>query len=356
VSPAGGHALRARVAELPSQLLAGFKAGSEVLAGLPRPSRAVYVVGLGGSAIGPDLVRGIVEREAELDVHVVRGPALPLAASAGTIVILVSYSGETWETLAAYDEAGRRRCSRIVVASGGELTHRAIEDDVPHVPLPAGLPPRAAVGFLFGALLGLLDASFPESNERRLAATVERLRALEARYSAAKGPADRLARSLARGRSHIYAYGELAPVARRWATQFEENAKQLAVHEELPEALHNALVGWDALGRSSVGREQVVLLVAADTPPPIAAGIRFLEKRLGTRGVPVHRVDLPGTDALETVLAGVLLGDHVSLFLAERAGVDPLATPVLTEVRASVAPHPVPARRLRAPSAARRRR
>ncbi|MCI4319208.1 MAG: hypothetical protein L3K23_03625 [Thermoplasmata archaeon] len=355
-TPSGAHLLRARVAELPSQLLAGFAGGAEVLGAVPRTPRAVYVLGLGGSAIGPDLVRGLVEREAELDLHVVRGPSLPKAATAGTVVILVSYSGETWETLAGYDEAGRRRCSRIVVSSGGELTRRAIDEEVPHVPLPAGLPPRAAVGFLFGAILGLLDAAFPESNERRLAAVVERLRMLEARYSARSGPAALLARRLGRGRTHIYGHGELVPVARRWATQFEENAKQLAVHEELPEALHNALVGWDALSRTLAQREQVVLLVAGDTPPPIAAGFRFLESRLAARGVAAHRIELPGADPLETVLAGVLFGDHVSLFLAERAAVDPLATPVLTDVRASIGPGLALLRRARARPKSRRKK
>jgi glucose/mannose-6-phosphate isomerase len=352
----GWLVLRAHVAALPSQLLAGFNAGVETLGTFPRPNGAVYVVGLGGSAIGPDLVRALVEFEAELDLHVVRGPTLPRAAQSGAIVILVSYSGETWETLAAYDEAQRRRCVRLVVASGGELTRRAIDDRVPHVPLPPGLPPRAAVGFLVGAVLGLLDSTFPESNDRRIATLVDRLRRLEAEYASERGAAAVVARRIGAARAHIYANGDLVPVAHRWATQIEENSKRLATFDELPEALHNVLVGWDAIPLSAARREIVIVLEAADTPPPIATGIRFLESRLRARGVPFLRVPLPGTDRLETQLAGVLFGDHVSLFLALRAGVDPLATPVLTAVKASLAVRPSPTRRPGARTNARRGR
>ncbi|MCI4351631.1 MAG: hypothetical protein L3K15_09005, partial [Thermoplasmata archaeon] len=325
----GWLVLRAHAADLPNQLLAGFTAGVETLGTFPRPDGAVYVVGLGGSAIGPDLVRAFIDGESELDLHVVRGPTLPRAVRSGAIVLLVSYSGETWETLAAYDEAGRRRCVRLVVASGGTLTRRAIDDGVPHVPLPPGLPPRAAVGFLVGAVLGLLDSTFPESNDRRIASIAERLGRLEAEYASERGPAAAVARRIGAARPHIYASGNLVPVAHRWATQIEENAKRLATFDELPEALHNVLVGWDALARSAARREIVIVLEASETSAPIAAGFRFLESRLQARGVPHLRLPLPGTDPLEIQLAGVLFGDHVSLFLAGRSGVDPMATPVL---------------------------
>ncbi|EQD47129.1 bifunctional phosphoglucose/phosphomannose isomerase, partial [mine drainage metagenome] len=101
---------------------------------------------MGGSGIAGELVRGLVDAEATVPLSVVRSPELPAALTTRAHVVVVSYSGETVEALRAYDTAGRAGALRVAMTSGGALAERAARDRVPLLPLPAGLPPRAAVG------------------------------------------------------------------------------------------------------------------------------------------------------------------------------------------------------------------
>lgn len=336
--PAGLEAMRAYVAELPTHLGVGFAAGLDVAGEIPAAARSVLAVGLGGSAIAPDFVGHLAEADAEFGVHVVRGPTLPTAGGAKVPILLVSYSGNTAETLAAFDAARRRKAPTVVVSSGGELTDRAVEAGIPHVPVRAGYPPRAALGLLVGAVLGILDPLFPESNERRVAAVAEHAEEAVAPYASAAGGPARLAAAIGRRSPTFYAAGPMRVVARRWATQVEENAKRLAAFDEIPEASHNALVGWDALPRSEAARRALVVLATDDVHPLVAASGAFLGRRVQERGVAFFRQAFAGSDLLDVMVRAVLFGDYLSLFLAARAGVDPMETPVLTAVRAAVAP------------------
>src|SRR5215469_16254927 len=112
--------MRALAVDLPNQLEAGFAAARE-LGGGPRSARSAVVVGMGGSAIAADLVRSVTDPETDLPLGVTRGPTLPRAVGSDAWAILASYSGQTWETLSAYDEAGRRKMPRLAISSGGEL-------------------------------------------------------------------------------------------------------------------------------------------------------------------------------------------------------------------------------------------
>ena len=212
---AGRLRMAALAADLPNGLLTGFRAGRELALPNGHGSTRVFAVGMGGSAIAADLVRGVVEAESRTSLCVVRSNALPGGVDARSRVVILSYSGETGETLRAYAAAGRAGASRVVVTSGGTLAERAEEDRVPVLTLPAGMPARAAIGHLLGGLLGLLDPSFPESNERRVAGIAERLRAEIGRYARPAGTAGEVATQLADRTPYIYAESSFAALARR---------------------------------------------------------------------------------------------------------------------------------------------
>ena len=335
--PAGALRVRAFAASLPSQLKDGFRAGQELAPPATGRSTTVFVVGMGGSAISCDLARALVESETPVALHSVRSSDLPRAVERRSRVVLVSYSGDTWETLRAYDTAGRVGAARVVLTSGGELAERAERDGVPLLPLPPGLPPRCAVGPILGGLLGLLDPWFPESNDGRVDRVARRLAALIPVYARARGPAAALAERIGARVPVVYAESAIAGVARRWKTQFEENAKRLATFDELPEALHNSIVGWDALTRAEAARYAVVVLEWGGGSPLTRRSLRYLERLLGQRGARVLPVRLPAEDRLEAVLSGVSLGDHVSFFLAELGGVDPYPIDAITRLKAALA-------------------
>jgi glucose/mannose-6-phosphate isomerase len=328
--------LRGFAAQLPEQLRQGFRSGVDLE--FPVPARALHwaAAGMGGSAIAADLLAGILARETERTLSIHRGPTLPGAVNDRWLIVLTSYSGNTWETLAAYDQAGRRGASRIVVSSGGALTTRAAEDGVPCLVIPAGYPPRAAVGFLLGGLLGVFDATFPESNEARLTRQSEELERRIRGFERPTGGPARLAARLGPRIPYIYAEEEYVALARRWKTQVEENAKRLAHFDALPELLHNALVPWEAMKASEAARRAVVLLEPTGQDRRIALRFRYLERILTERHVAIHRISFPGPDPLLALLTGVAWGDYLSLSIAERGGIDPAEIRALEALKAAL--------------------
>jgi glucose/mannose-6-phosphate isomerase len=332
----GPARMRALAASLPTGLLEGYRAGRELA--LPTDGRTtrVYAVGMGGSGIAADLARGVVDAESSASFTVVRAPELPRSIDPKSKVVLVSYSGNTWETLRSYETAGRAGAARVVITSGGALAERAAADDVPILPVPPGMPPRSAVGHLLGGVLGLLDPLFPESNESRIARIAERTRTLIGGYSRARGPAAQLAQSLGDRFPFVYAESSFLALARRWKTQIEENAKRIAAFDEVPELFHNALVGWDAIGVREASRHAVVLLEWSGEDATTRKSLRYLEKLLGERDVLVLRALLAPEDRLEALIGGIALGDLVSLFLADRRRVDPYPVEAITRLKAAI--------------------
>jgi glucose/mannose-6-phosphate isomerase len=332
---AGLARMRAFASQLPEQLRHGFRTG--VALEFPIPPRAVFwgAAGMGGSAIASDMVSGLLARETERTLTIHRGPTLPNAVDDRWLVVLTSYSGNTWETLSAYDRAGARGAARLVVSAGGRLTARAAEDGVPCLVVPAGLPPRAAIGYLLGGLLGVFDASFPESNEARLEAASEAAVRLVRRFERRGSAPQRLATRLGSRAPYIYAEEGASALARRWTTQLEENAKRLAHFDLVPELLHNALVPWDALSRAEAARRAVVILETAPRDVRLARRFRYLERVLRSRGVVVERVNLAGPNALVSLVSGIAWGDSFSLWLAERTGVDPFEIRALESLKAA---------------------
>ena len=328
--------MRALAASLPDALEAGYRAGRDVSRTSSEDERRVVAVGMGGSGIAADLARGLVDAESAASLSVVRSANLPRAVGPGTEVVLVSYSGNTWETLAAYDAAGRAGARRTVVTSGGQLLERAEADGVASLTVPPGLPPRSAVGHLLGGILGMLDSAFPESLEARLGRAAAAARTRITAFARRTGPAAALAEKVGSRFPRVYAESSFLPLARRWKTQIEENAKRLAAFDEIPELLHNAIVGWDAVAATEARRSAVLFLEWSEESPLVRSSIAYLHRLLKGRGVVTARVELGPEDRLDALVSGIALGDQVSLFLAERGRVDPYPVDAITRLKASI--------------------
>ena len=333
----GPERMRAAAASLPSQLQAGFRQGRDLAVPADPSSPLVVVVGMGGSAIAADLARGVVESETPIALLVNRSPELPRAVGPRAQVVLVSYSGNTWETVRAYEAATRAGAHRTVIASGGLLAERATRDDVPLLLLPSNIPqPRSAVGHMLGAILGLLDPWFPESNETRVSRVARRVGEAIAAYSRPRGPAALMAARIGHRLPFVYAESRFLALARRWKTQFEENAKRLAVFDELPELLHNAIVGWDATKKAEAARYAPILLEWSEESPSVRTSAAYLERLLRARGAAPLRAPLTSEDRLEALVQGISMGDYVSLFLADRRKVDPFPVDAIRQLKEAI--------------------
>ncbi|HXF57380.1 MAG TPA: bifunctional phosphoglucose/phosphomannose isomerase [Actinomycetota bacterium] len=319
------------------QLLEGLAAGRAAGVVPPPDLRSVVVCGMGGSAAAGDLARSALGAELPVPLAVVRGYVLPGFCGPGTLVLAVSHSGDTEETLAAYDDALRRGCRVAAVSAGGELARRAERDGVPRASVPgADLMPRSAVGYLAGAVLGVLEQAGLASGAgpalERTAATLEALaRDLGPERPAEENEAKSLALWLMGGTPLVWgSEGVAEGPAMRWKTQLNENAKVPAFHAVLPELDHNEVEGWHP--GAGAGYRAVVLRHPGEHPR-VAARVEATLASLEGSGLAFRAVQAVGDTPLEWVFSLVLKGDFASTYLALARGVDPTPAPVLAALK-----------------------
>jgi len=299
----------------------------------------LIVAGMGGSAIGGALARAALGDRALRSIVVTRGYGLPPWTSPDTTVLCSSYSGDTEETLAAYEAAGAVGAHRIVATTGGKLAAAARQDGVEVIPLPGGFQPRAAVGY---ALVVALEVAALTGAGVRLHSEIDVAAARTEELIASWGPGGakeeepkELARALHRTVPQIVGSGLTAPIAYRWKTQFNENAKLPAFSQELPELDHNEIVGWQSA--SEFGRFSAVFLDDSDLHPRIRQRIELTRALIAGEAAATRRVESVGGSATERLLSLVFLGDLVSLYLAVLRGVDPGPVPILDQLKSTLA-------------------
>jgi glucose/mannose-6-phosphate isomerase len=301
-------------------------------------SSGLVVAGMGGSAIGGALARAALGDHTSRPFFVTRAYGLPTWTTPETMVLCASYSGETEETLACYESAGALGAKRTVVTTGGRLAAMARTDGVPVIPLPGGFEPRAAVAYMIVAALevaALCGAGPRLTSEIDVAAS--HTEQLVAEWGP-DAPEDSLAKEIARGLHGttpvIAGAGLTTPIAYRWKTQINENAKQMAFASELPELDHNELVGWEG---AKGGRFSAVFLDDSDAHPRVKARMQLTEQMIAGNAAASFRLETRGQTSIERVVSLVLLGDLVSIYLAVLHGIDPGPVKVLDELKAALA-------------------
>jgi glucose/mannose-6-phosphate isomerase len=295
----------------------------------------LVVAGMGGSAIGGLLARAVLGDQASRPIVVARDYGLPSWTTPDTSVLCASYSGNTEETLAAYEAARALGANTIVMTTGGKLAEEARADGVPVIPVPGGFQPRAAVAYsLVVALEVARLVGAGESLRAEVDVAAGHAESLVAQWGP-DGPEDSPAKTLARGLfrtiPQIAGAGLSAPVAYRWKSQLNENAKLPAFANELPELDHNELVGWE--GAKSLGRFSAVFLDDSDLHPRTRQRIELTRGLIAARGGVTFRVESIGQTRLERLISLVLLGDLVSLYLAVLGGVDPAPVEVIDSLK-----------------------
>jgi glucose/mannose-6-phosphate isomerase len=324
------------VGQLGAQLREGYAAGQAALGALQSEAPATATISaLGGSAIGGNLAEALWRDSARTPIVVNRAATLPGWVGPGDLVVPVSYSGSTAETLSAARSALGRGAGVIAVTAGEPLGGLVSAGGGQVVRVPGGLPPRAALGTLFGAVVAALEHARvvpPAADAVRAAAHACDAVARERGGSLASS----LGGEVATTATWVYGYGPLGAVARRFKSQLNENAKSMAAFGELPEADHNEIVGW-AGARRSGGRHAAIHLADPDDPPTIRASIAATP-RLIDEDATLHRV-LTGDGQTRIARAFWLLSllDHASVYAAKAAGVDPFEIDRITELKRALA-------------------
>jgi len=316
---------------LPRQVREAWAIGSQApLPPLSGHPAALIIAGMGGSAIGGELLGGYLGPRLAIPLVVVRDSRLPAFVGPHSIVIATSYSGETEETLAMAEEASRAGATVLSITSGGRLLEAGGRIGGA-IRVPGGLAPRAALGYLAISALaalerwGLVGACGEEVRE---AAEVLEGVAAEAGpdVAASRNPAKRLAEQIAGRVPAVYAASPaIAAAAHRWKTQFNENSKTHATWNVFPELTHNEVVGWEA-PPDVTGMFAVIVLLAGDEPERLLRQVRLACGQAFHPAAGVYEIRGRGTGPLSRLLSLVLLGDLTSIYLAYLRGVDP--TPV----------------------------
>lgn len=336
------HDMYSVLCDMPGQARTGMDVGNSVnLRGLDAATLSqVLVCGMGGSAIGGDVLRVYAESRGRLPIAVHRGYALPAYVGPRTLVLVVSYSGNTEESLASYDEARRCGARIVVITSGGRLLERAEADGIPVAIVPGGLAPRCAFGYLFFPLLMIaarLDVLDVQQSELQatIAVLEQQTRDLAAHDDAAN-VAIAIAERLRDRLPVLYgAQAGLEAVLLRWRCQIEENAKMLAYSNVLPEMNHNEIVGWEQQPEL-LRRIAVVVLHDRAELPQIRRRIAVTLDLIRPLAGDILEITAEETQPLAHMLGLICLGDWVSYYLAVGSGVDPFPIVKIDRLKAAL--------------------
>jgi glucose/mannose-6-phosphate isomerase len=326
--------LRNRILALPEQIAEAW-AAAESLA-LPDAFASierVAVLGMGGSGIGGSLLRALaIDLGAKTPVDVVRGYTLPAAIDDRTLAIASSNSGNTEEVVALAEAAVDRGARCLAITTGGSLLDLARKHRMPALEYAWTAEPRAALGWSFATLVALCGRlRLIADLTPQLPVALDHMRALATACSVdaseSSNPAKQLARRMHGKLPVIVGAEALAPVAYRWRTQLNENAKSWAVAEELPEMNHNGPVGY--VGPPAlVPMLHTVLLQHAAANPRVHRRIALTREQMSAAGIGVEVIDVPGATVFEQMLCAIQLGDFASYYLGILNEADP------SEVRA----------------------
>jgi glucose/mannose-6-phosphate isomerase len=304
----------------------------------------VVILGMGGSAIAGDILRALLSRECTVPIFNVRQYELPAYVDERTLVIASSFSGDTEETVSAFSRALATRAKTLAITTGGSLLTTARANGVPAFTYEFGGEPRAALGWNLMALLAIAHKlGLAPGMEVDLVEALKVMGEMEEDIGpgapASGNEAKRVALQLHDRLPVIYGAEPLTEVARRWKTQLNESAKVWCFYEELPEADHNAIIGYD-VPQGISGNTSVVFLRSDLVHPRVLMRYDFTQHAVEKAGAHALSVTVGGRSALAQVLSGILFGDYVSCYLALLNGVDATPTTPIDELKAWLAEQP----------------
>jgi glucose/mannose-6-phosphate isomerase len=297
----------------------------------PRPE-SIIVAGMGGSAIGGELLKDWARDGIDVPIEVCRDYSLPAYANKKTLVFVVSYSGETEESLSVFLDAIKRGCMIVCISSGGTLHEFAKKLNIPHLLVPSGMTPRATLPYLFIPLPTFLEKiGLVTDVDVEISETVKSLKQISDGNSPKKPLKDNFSKMLASNVFNtvpvVYGFGIYRAVAQRFKTQFNENSKAPAKWEFFPELNHNEIVGWEEAGKLAECFS-VILIRDKSEAPEIKQRIEFTKDLMCEKSLKVFEVWSKGKTAMARMCSLICIGDFASVYLAVLRGIDP--TPVKT--------------------------
>ncbi|MCL5674334.1 MAG: bifunctional phosphoglucose/phosphomannose isomerase [Candidatus Omnitrophica bacterium] len=298
---------------------------------------SICLCGMGGSAVGGDIIKQVAEGTSTI-IYVNRDYTLPRFVNEKSLVIPVSYSGDTEETISCYNDAKSKKASIWSISSGGMLEELSRKDGVPHVKVEKGFPPRCALGYLFFPVLklfielGIIKKFEIDKTFLSIKKYIEEYRVENEKGNKAKEFADRLWNK----NPVVYSGPFLFPVAIRWKTQFAENSKNVAFINVFSELNHNEIMSWN-FPEFLVHNTIFFFLHDESDHPRIKQRMALTEKILKDKNLEVINVSSCGEHPVERIFSLLVLEDWLSFYLAILNNMDPTEIKEITYLKKELA-------------------
>ncbi len=324
---------RAKGTKIPKKV----KVSEKITIQYKRPQH-IIVAGMGGSAIGGEILRDWLRNRISIPIEVCRDYVLPAHANKDTLVFALSYSGNTEETLSAFVEAINRGCMTIAITSGGRLRSFSERLGIPCVTIPSGMPaPRVAIPYLFFPLpvlmekMGLLS-NMEEETEEALRVLEELRKETAPKTPKKTNPAKKLALELEGTIPVVYGFRQYEALARRLKAEFNENTKIPCRQDVFPELNHNEVMGWEA-PEAFTKRFSVILLRDRKEPPEIKHKIEATKDLALQKAQKILEIYARGENSLAKIFSILHLGDLASVYLAILRKTDPTPVETISKIK-----------------------
>lgn len=298
----------------------------------PKPSN-ILIAGMGGSAIGGELLKDWAKNKIKVPIEIIRDYSLPSYVNEKSLVFVLSYSGETEESLSAFSDALKKDCMLCCIGSGGNLIKYAKRADLPYLTVPSGMPPRAALPYMFTPLLMAMEKSNLYKVSEELIEAIKVLGSIS-KENSLKIPTNNnysknLALKIGSSIPVIYGFGIYSSVARRFKQQFNENSKIPSRWDIFSELNHNEIVGWEQ-SRKFSKFYSTIFLRAKNESKQIKSRIELTKSLLAATSK-TFEVWGKGENDLAKMLSMICIGDFASIYHAIMNKIDP--TPVNTIIQ-----------------------
>lgn len=284
----------------------------------------IIVTGLGGSAIGGELLGNFLKEELKVPYSVNRNYEPPLFAGENTLVIASSYSGNTEETIAALKESIKRKAQVICITTGGEVEEICKKEKIPFFRLQKGFQPRYALCGNFFALLKIIEKlKFVPSQDKIVLSIIELLKSKGEEFSKESNYALEVAESLSGYIPVIYAVADYtSAVGTRLKGQFNENSKLHAFINLFPEMNHNEIIGWETVNEKQI-KCKAVFIIDDSYNSRVKKRFEIVSELIKQSGTEIVTLKSTQHDYKSRLMDLIFLGDFISYYLAIIRGYDP---------------------------------
>jgi len=325
--------MRKAIINFPNYMINCFQLCNKYDITVPKAIKNIIIAGLGGSAIGGDIVRNWIGDRVSIPIEVCRDHQLPGYANEETMLIVISYSGETEETLRLFLEGFEKRCKILTVTSGGILDRLSKKHGIPRILIPSGMPPRVALPYLFTSIAFIIwkcNLITELEKELKIASSQlsESIAILGIQNPLENNPAKQLALSIKDTIPVIYSSKNYESAGRRFKTQINENCKIFTKYDVMPEACHNDIEGWKE--KESL-MFSIIFISDGSEDDYSLIEMKNILKEKGFKKL--FEIKASGESKLARIMSAIIFGDFVSFYLAILNDIDPTPIPTISNLK-----------------------